>query len=314
MPFLRARGLRPYGDWFLITPDDVQLGESATAENLPAGFDAGGAQVRRLPEFNFPRRQLVERLRRDHLDRIVRGRIVEVRGAGTIDIMSVELAASGAKLVLVPAVVIAATGTGTKRFVSSLAGASTQLAKIRHRRVHIICVRGPASVLPATSVLSLTHGLNVVAHSHGQAVTWYSTPFQDADPNFDEAPDDAAADIDPAVVADCFQRLKKLFPSIAMRRELRFTAYAGYRQDVGETVGTPMCERVDGVSNLLIALPSLIVNAWSNAKVAADIVDVLAPARVSQSNIPGSGVGIHAGRSREDRPEVAWKRWRTVFA
>ena len=143
VPFLQARGIEPYGEWFLITPDAVEVGLSVSAENLPAGFDTGGTHVRRVPELNFPRRRLVERLGRDHLSRIVRGRIVEVRGAGTIDTVLVELEMTGAKLLLAPAVVIAATGTGTKRFVSSLAGATNQLSKIRHRRVHIICVRGP---------------------------------------------------------------------------------------------------------------------------------------------------------------------------
>ncbi len=312
VPFLQAKGIQPYGEWFLLTPDAVEMGLSASAENLPAGFDAGGAHVRRVPELNFPRRGLVERLGRDHLNRIVRGRIVEVSGAGTIDTVLVELEMPGAKQLLAPSVVIAATGTGTKRFVSSLADATNQLSKIRHRRVHIICVRGPAGVLPEASLLSLTHGLNVVAHANGDEVTWYSTPFQDEDPNFDEAPDDAEADIDPDVVADGLHRLQKLFPSLATRRELRFTAYAGYRQDVGETVGTPACELVDGTTNLLIALPSLVVNAWSNAKIAATIVDSIGPPKVHEVDVPGAGVGVRVGRLRKDRPGVRWSTWRQM--
>ena len=314
VPFLRGKGIQPYGEWFLLTPDAVEVGESVSAENLPAGFDAGGTHVRRLRELNFPKRALVERLGHDHANRIVRGRIAEVRGAGSIDRVLVEPEISGAKLVFAPAVVIAATGTGTKRFVSSLAGAAAQLSKIRHRRVHIICVRGPAGVLPEASLLSLTHGLNVVAHAHREVVTWYSTPFQDEDPNFDEAPDDAEAEVIPDVVADGLRRLQKLFPSIATRRELRFTAYAGYRQDIGEAVGTPACELVDGTTNLLMALPSLALNAWSNAKIAAAIVDEVAPHKVHQPDIPGGGVGVEVGRLREDRSGARWSTWRQMLA
>lgn len=312
VPFLQARGIQPYGDWFLLMPDDVEVGESASAENLPAGFEAGGTHVRRLHELNFPRRGLIERLGRDHLNRIVRGRIVGVHGAGTIETVLVELEMSGANLLFAPAVVIAATGTGTKRFLGSLAVGAPQLSKIRHRRVHIICVRGPAGVLPDASLLSLTHGLNVVAHANREGVTWYSTPFQDEDPNFDEAPDDAEADIDRDVVADGLQRLQRLFPPIATRNELRFTAYAGFRQDVGEIVGTPACELVDGTTNLLMALPSLAVNAWSNAKIAPEIVDAVAPRRGGQPEIPGAGVGVGVGRVREDRSGVRWSTWRQM--
>jgi glycine/D-amino acid oxidase-like deaminating enzyme len=314
VPFLQARGIQPYGDWFLLTPDALEVGERASAENLPAGFDAGGTHVRRLYELNFPRRGLIERLGRDHLNRIVRGRIVGVHGAGTIETVLVELEMSRANLLFAPAVVIAATGTGTKRFLGSLAVGATQISKIRHRRVHIICVKGPLGVLPEASLLSLTHGLNIVAHANREGVTWYSTPFHDEDPNFDEAPDDAQADIDLDVVGDGLERLQRLFPPIATRDELRFTAYAGFRQDVGEIVGTPACELVDGTTNLLMALPSLAINAWSNARIAAEIVDAVSPRKVHQPDVPSAGVGVDVGRLREDRIGARWSTWRQMLA
>jgi glycine/D-amino acid oxidase-like deaminating enzyme len=312
LPSLRARGIEPYGEWFLLTPDEVTVGESASAGSLPAGIDPGGANVRRLPELNFPKRRLVESLARHHRNRVVRGQVTGVRGTGAIATVQVHLAVSGANLMLAPGVVIAATGTGTRRFVGSLARATTQLSKIRHRRVHMICVTGPAGVLPGASLLSPNHGLNVVAHARGEAVTWYSTPFQDEDPNFDDAPDSAEAEVDPDVVAGGLERLQRLFPSIAARRELRFTAYAGFRQDVGETVGTPACELVEGTANLLMALPSLVVNAWSNAKIAAEIVEAVAPRKIRQPDVPGAGVGVRVGRLREDRPGVRWSTWREI--
>jgi hypothetical protein len=100
VPFLQARGIQPYGDWFLLTPDAVDVGESASVEDMPAGFDAAGANVRRIPEFNFPRRELVERLRRDHLNRIFRGRLVDMHRTGAIETVVVKLETSGSKLLL----------------------------------------------------------------------------------------------------------------------------------------------------------------------------------------------------------------------
>jgi hypothetical protein len=196
--------------------------------------------------------------------------------------------------------------------VGSLASDPTQLSKIRHRRVHILCIKGPVDVLPATSVLSPVHGLNVVAHASGRTVRWYSTPFQDDDPNFDEAPDDAEAVVDGDVVAAGWRRLKSMYPAIAASPQLRFAAYAGYRQDVGETAGTPACELVDGVANLLLALPSLVVNAWSNAEIAAEIVRTVAPRKVHQPDLPSAGLGVRVGPLREDRPGVLWSTWRQL--
>jgi glycine/D-amino acid oxidase-like deaminating enzyme len=307
VPFLQARGIQPYGEWFLLTPDEMQVGESVSADSLPTGFDPGAGHVQRLDELNFPKRRLLESLARDHLHRVVRGRVTGVRGKGAIDTVQIQLAATGEELLLAPAVVIAATGTGTKSLVGSLTGRNCSAGEDQ-----ILCVKGPNDALPATSVLSLVHGLNVVAHADGGTVVWYSTPFQDDDPNFEEAPDDAEADVDEDVAAVGFLRLKGLFPAIATSRQLRFTAYAGYRQDVGETVGTPACELVDGTTNLLIALPSLVVNAWSNAKIAAGIVDAVAPRKVHQPDIPGAGVGVRVGRLREDRPGVRWSTWRQM--
>jgi glycine/D-amino acid oxidase-like deaminating enzyme len=312
LPFLRARGIQTYGEWFLLAPDEMTVGERVTAGSLPVGLDPGTAHIRRLAELNFPKRRLLESLARDHLGRVIRGQVKEMRATHGIDTVQVQLAATGEELVFAPAVVVAATGAGTKNFLSSLAAATLQLAKIRLRRVQMLCVKGPAGVLPATSLLSLVHGLNVVAHRDEGTVMWYSTPFQDDDPNFTEAPDDAEADVDADLVASGFRRLERLFPAIASSRQLRFAAYAGYRQDIGETAGTPVCELVEGTANLVIALPSLVVNAWSNAKIAVEIVDAVAPRALRQPDIPGGGVGVRVGRPREDRPGVSWKTWRQI--
>jgi hypothetical protein len=286
------------------------VGTPIATDSLPAWLNPGGATVRRLPELNIPKRRLVESLAGENLGRIIRGNLSSVRASGAIDTLEVSLESTGEKLTFAPGCVIAATGTGTTRLVSWLGGAPDQLAKIRHRRVQMLCVKGPASVLPAVSILSIQHGLNIVAHELDGSVTWYSTPFQDDDPHYENVPDDANAAIDRDVVTEGFQRLESIFPGLARTPELRFTAYAGYRQDIGETVGTPACEVVRGISNMLVVLPSLMVNAWSNAEAAAQIVAAVAPQRTRQPDVPGAGAGVRVGRLREERPGTRWSSWR----
>ena len=310
LPFLRARHIDTYGEWLLITPDEVSVGTSVATARLPAWLNPGGATVRRLPELNIPKRRLVESLARENIGRIIRGNLTKVRASGAVETLEVSLESTGDKLTFAPGCIIAATGTGTKRLVGWLGGASDQLAKIRHRRVQMLCVRGPAGVLPAVSILSIQHGLNIVAHELDGFVTWYSTPFQDDDPHYENVPDDADAAIDPNVVTEGFHRLESIFPGLARTPELRFTACAGYRQDIGETVGTPSCEVVQGISNLLVALPSLMVNAWSNAEAAGQMVASVAPRRTRQPVIPGAGAGVRVGRLREEWPGTQWGTWR----
>jgi glycine/D-amino acid oxidase-like deaminating enzyme len=314
LPFLRERHIDTYGDWFLVTPGDTPVGVPVTTDSLPRGFEAGGAQVLRLHELNIPTRRLVESLTRANLGRIVHGHVTNVRASGAIDTLEVSLETAGEKLTFAPGCVIAATGTGTKRFVGRLGGEADQLAKIKHRRVQMLCVRGPAGLLPAVSILSLQHRLNVVAHELDREVTWYSTPFQDADPHYDDVPDNAEAAVDPDVVAEGFQRLESLFPALARTPELRFTAYAGYRQDIGETVGTPMCEIVRGLSNLLVVLPSLMVNVWPNAGAAAQMVTAIVPKKTRQPSIRHAGAGVRVASLRVERPGMQWRTWRDVTA
>src|ERR1700680_2674667 len=314
LPFLRERHIDTYGDWFLVAPGEVPVGIPVATDSMPRGIDPGGAQVLRLQELNIPTRRLVESLTRANLDRIVRGQVTNVRTSGSIDTLEVTLETAGERLTFAPGCVIAATGTGTKRFLGRLGGQADQLAKIKHRRVQMLCVRGPASLLPAVSILSLQHRLNIVSHDLDGTVTWYSTPFQDADPHYEDVPDDSEATVDPDSVAQGFQRLESLFPALARTPELRFTAFAGYQQDIGETVGTPLCEVVRGISNLLVVLPSLMVNAWPNAVAATQMIAAIVPKRRRQPAIRAGSAGVRVASLRAGRPGTQWRTWRDVSA
>ena len=311
LPSLQRLRVETYGDWFLLSPEEVEVGTPASADSLPPGFDPGRAHLRRLAELNFPKQRLIAALHGRYRERIVRGRAADWRGSGSIESVEVEIDAGRAHANFAPVTVVAATGTGTKRLVTALAGRSGQFDKIRHRRVHIVCVRGPAELLPAASLLSTQHGLNLVAHRQDRMVTWYSTPFQADDPHFEEVPDHAEAVPDPEVVVGGFKRLEMVYPSLGRIPELRFTAYAGFRQDLGETIGTRTFERVEGVDNLYAALPSLAVNAWANAEDAGRLIGSLG-APTPQPAIPGAAVRV--AQNREDRPGVRWSTWNELIA
>jgi hypothetical protein len=313
LPSLQRLGVETYGDWFLFSPEEVEVGTAASADSLPPGFDPGGARLRRLAELNLPMQRLIAALHLRYRDRIVRSRPAAWRGSGSIESVEVETSSGRSRLTFAPTVVVAATGAGTKRLLTEVAGRGGQFDKIRHRRVHIVCVRGPADRLPAASLLSTQHGLNLVAHRQGQTVTWYSTPFQADDPHFEDVPEDAEAVVDPEVVVGGFERLETVFPSLGRTPELRFTAYAGFRQDIGETVGTRAFERVEGFDNLHAALPSLAVNAWANAEDAGRLVGTLG-APTAQPTIPFAGARVEVAEHREDRPGVRWSTWSEVVA
>jgi hypothetical protein len=126
-----------------------------------------------------------------------------------------------------------------------------------------------------------------------------------------DVPDDAEAVPDPEVVVGGFKRLGMAYPSLGRIPELRFTAYAGFRQDLGETNGTRTFERVEGVDNLYAALPSLAVNAWANAEDAGRLIGSLG-APTPQPVIPGAAVRV--AQNREDRPGVRWSTWNELIA
>jgi glycine/D-amino acid oxidase-like deaminating enzyme len=186
LSFARHRGLQLYGEdsWYaLVSPaafqqlragwdgSNYEYRELCRAD-LPPGFREGDLFRQRTPThviglkgYNFPKRQLVRLLSETQIQRVVRGDIAAFRrsveqGAVRIDSVDIRMQATGEVLAISPQAVIAAAGTGTKRLLKSIvASPSGQLARVTYTRTHMICIRAPRGVLPATSIMSLPHGL-----------------------------------------------------------------------------------------------------------------------------------------------------------
>jgi len=181
----------------------------------------------------------------------------------------------------------------------------------------MLCVRGPRGTLPNTSILAPQFGLMIASHLNrdqdevqndaNDYVTWYVTPIdQEATPASD-APDNAHVEIHAHVVALGLDSLLKVYPSLSRPDpRVHFAVFAGFKQDIGEQQIVPACELVDGTSNVIMALPSVLANAWTNASEASRMLgDRVVPTGTRSSGvIPGAGHGVNVGVVNELTAEV----------
>ncbi len=265
-----------------------------------------------------------------------------------IESVTMRLHASGEQIVLSPKAIISAAGTGTRHLFESLMAEPSfarsviqlgsnvtnwqgriaqQLDKVKYRRTHMLCVRAPQGVLPPITAMLLAHGLFIaghlnhdhdrVAHDGADYVTWYVTPLEQNPIRQDYAPHNAHAEASPEVVIHGFNRLVEVFPSLKKvvdtpRSGVEFAVFAGYKQDIGEHPGIPVCEPVEGMSNLIIALPSVTTNAWINARTALTILENWMTGSSRSVAVPGSGQGVQVGNVNELTSEVEWMPWQTL--
>jgi hypothetical protein len=193
--------------------------------------------------------------------------------------------------------------------VQGLVGQTPQTEQIKHRRVHMICVRAPRGSLPTTSISAMPLGLMLAAHDQPDHVTWYVTPMEMGGPSYDDVGGDAAAEVDPErVVRGCLSLLA-LYPRLPEIDGLQIGCYAGYRQDVGDFPGNRMCELAEGTRNVIIALPSGLLGPWLNAITIQELVGGLAEPGGGQSPLPGAGADVRVGSAVEDRPDFEWMGW-----
>jgi hypothetical protein len=217
----------------------------------------------------------------------------------------------GAEVALNARAVIVAAGCGSKRLLRDLVGPTPQLEKIKHRIVHMVCLRASRGALPATSVAAIPLGLMLAAHedTENDSVTWYVTPMEMDGPSFDDVPNDATASPLPAMLARAGAALLALYPPLPGTDGLRVGHYAGYRQDIGDTLGMRMCELIVGSGNVIAALPSGLIGPWLNAADAIELLRGLADPSGAQPPLPSGGEGVRAGLPIEDRPDFDWKTW-----
>lgn len=249
---------------------------------------------------------------------------------------------AGDRVTIAPRLVIFAAGTGTKRLFRSLVAADSfegaasrigdgekvreamlgQISQITYRPMHMLCVRGPQGALPAISVAAMVYGLLVIGHqnnAHSRAandasdyVSWYVTPRgANMPPSVEDVPHNAQAPIDRELVSRGLGQLLKVFPFLKAEAEkpgslIQFCVYAGYKQDIGDAQGVAMCERANGLGNVIVTAPSVATNAWSNARNAAAMVAEQVRQGAAQPKLPHGGQGVKVGDVNEHTDEVQW--------
>ncbi|MEX0657659.1 MAG: FAD-dependent oxidoreductase [Egibacteraceae bacterium] len=319
-PYLRRWGVSVETQLpgFLVIPDGMAADlapawqsygyrpERTDPGSLP-GFEPGASPYR-VPTANIDKRRLVEGLARGLEARVVQGEVVHTEGELHVR------TAGGQTLRLRARAVVLAAGCGTKELLDRTFDVEGRLAaRITYSKLHILCLRAPAGVLPAFGAV-VSPDLLVIGHRQDDgrgaaaASTWYVTPVDPMATPHPRAPDDAVADVEPRVVALAVQGLRRLFPVLRHDDErVQATVFAGYKQDLdGEQLGRA-CELVDADRNLMVVLPSVLANAVPNAH---DCVAVLRE-RVEPSgqttDMPGAG-GVAVGAPYEDSG-LPWQAW-----
>ena len=309
-PYLEKRGLVLSHDWVMIPPPNMPLFDGLPHATLPSGFATPpGLRAVGLPDRSLPKRGLVEVLSQSHHERILRGQATPRWSGEQVKAVVVRLSAGGEEIVLSTKVVVVAAGCGSKRLLQGLVGQTPQTEQIKHRRVHMICVRAPRGTLPTTSIVAMPLGLMLAAHDQPNNVTWYVTPMEMGGPSYEDIPVDAASDVDPEMVSRGCATLLTLYPRLPEIEGLQLGCYAGYRQDVGDWPGNRMCELVEGTRNVVVALPSGLVGPWLNATRMCEIVGGLVDPSGSQRPLTGGGIGVRVGSPVEDRPDFVWMGW-----
>lgn len=320
VPYLRRCGVPVQTEQpgFLLIPDGMAADlapawrssgyrpERTDPGSLP-GFEPGAAPYR-VPTANIDKRRLVEGLARGLEPHVVQGEVVSTEGG-------IHVRTAGGQILdlRAPAVVLAA-GCGTKGLLARTFDVDGRLAaRVTYSKLHMLCLRAPAGVLPALGAI-VSPDLLVIGHQHDDgrgaaaASTWYVTPVDASAAPHDAAPDDAVADAEPRLVALAVRELRRLFPALRHDDErVQAMVFAGYKQDLdGDPMGRA-CELVDPDRNLMAVLPSVLANAVPNAR---DCVAVLRD-RVEPSgqtaDVPGAG-GVALGAPYEDSGP-AWQDW-----
>jgi glycine/D-amino acid oxidase-like deaminating enzyme len=324
LPYLRRLGVPSYGEdrSFLLLPDPVvdQLvpvweanryhPEPVDASVLPGGIEPLGTAYR-VEGFNVDKRRLVAALSAGLESLVLCGEIadtgetIRVRARASGDVVSVDARA-----------VVFAAGCGTKRLLRDVFGVGTTLLdRITYTKPHMICLRGPAGVLPDVGTV-LSPELIVVGHpspgrsaSPDRVLTWYVTPSIPTPPRYADAPDDGTAGVEPSVVTTGVSALVRLVPSLAHGDErIEATVFAGFKQEYDEQATRRAYEVVDGERNLLVALPSVLANAVPNA------VDTVAFVRQrleagAAAPAPHWDGRTAVGKLNEDVDRARWTRW-----
>jgi glycine/D-amino acid oxidase-like deaminating enzyme len=350
IPFARERGLELYGAdrSFLLTPSAPSSGlrgrwdefgyehEAVEGIALPTGIRASeGTHITRIREFNFPKRQLVRLLAKGAEDRIIHGRIDAVRlspDSSRVQSVTVVRSDEGGSLTIQPRLIVTAAGGGSRRLIETLAGGAETAMKMRAvnevddivcRNIHMICVRGPRSLLPHLNLLAPAHRLVVVGasvdHNHDAhtldpdaPVTWYVTPLDPKAQPAASAPAHARAPVEERLVAQGMQSLQKLCPALvdpAANGKIEFAVYAGYKQELRDANNRPVARRLESLDNVVVTLPTVIPGAFANANRVLKMVGAAVNPSGRQPRLPGVARELPLGEVTENTDHVEWMDW-----
>ncbi len=78
---------------------------------------------------------------------------------------------------------------------------------------------------------------------------------------------------------------------------------------LGDQPGIRSCVAVDGITNLILALPSGLVGPWLNARRAHELVAELVDPSGTEPPLPAGGVRVEVGSAVEDRADLVWMSW-----
>lgn len=320
LPFLRQLGVPVYGDdrSFLLLPDPVvsQLAPAweangyhprrADAGALPAGLEAV-APVYRVEGLNVDKRRLVAALSAGLEHLVLAGQVMD---AG--DTIRVRPEPAGEPVSVQARAVVVAAGCGSVRLLRDAFGVEAAPGRVTYRKVHMICVRGPATALPDVGTV-VAPEVMIVGHPDGgrgvsgdQRVTWYVTPADPAPTTYTDAPDDGVASVEEAAVRSGIEALERLVPALAREERIQATVFAGYKQDFDGQATQPACEVVDDERNVVLALPSVFANAVPNAHQVRDLVGRRIR-RPSGTRSPHWRGGARVGDLNEDHG--VWTPW-----
>lgn len=283
IPDLQRRRVRHYGHWSALL--------------------AGARQP--LPEVNFDRAGLVEALAQGRSATILNGQIASIERTPDGRARRLELAPNG--VVVQPMAVIVAAGTGSKALLRRFGASDLELDDIKHRRVHVLCVRGPANELPALDFVAPADRFFVASHERDGERTHLATPMDFLAPHEEEVPSDGVANVDAAVADQGWEAFVRLVPALATQPGLRFATYAGFRQDIGDMPGQPRCVALADATNVIAALPSGLLGAWGVAEQAASLVRAVGPLGAPQPALPDAGAAVRVGVVYEGTAPVVWK-------
>jgi glycine/D-amino acid oxidase-like deaminating enzyme len=273
--------------------------------------------VHRVPGYHVPKRRLVAALFSGLEASVVHGDIAS--GHGTTYVVAAGSGDQAMQVQVQAEALVVAAGCGSMPLLERFGVSTDGVApRVRYVKSHMICLRAPAGFLPQIGTV-VTPEIAVVGHfnhDHDTVgadayVSWYITPAV-ADPTwYDAAPDHAGAEVDAEVVTQGIASVKGLFPLLKEAApQVEATVFAGFKQSVDDQMTKRLFARVEEDRQIYLALPSVLVHAFTNARDAVTVFGRAAPRNDEFQPVPAHNLPTAiVGQVNELKAEVEWRPW-----